>query len=78
MAFAPDGSPRGERTLTAQVSDGKKTTLVNLTADVIYATGARLRTIQTGYIRSYVLFLVLGAVTVFLVLTYLVRLAMAG
>jgi NADH-quinone oxidoreductase subunit L len=52
--------------------------LVNLTADVIYAVGARLRRIQTGYIRSYVLFLVLGAVAVFLVLSYLVRMAMAG
>jgi NADH-quinone oxidoreductase subunit L len=52
--------------------------LVNLTADAIYAMGSRLRRIQTGYIRSYVLFLVLGAVTVFLVLSYLVRMAMAG
>src|SRR5262249_54437588 len=52
--------------------------LVNLTADAIYAVGARLRNVQTGYIRSYVLFLVLGAIAVFLVLTYLVRVAMAG
>jgi NADH-quinone oxidoreductase subunit L len=52
--------------------------LVNLTADVIYAVGARLRRVQTGYIRSYVLFLVLGAVAIFLALSYLVRIAMAG
>jgi NADH-quinone oxidoreductase subunit L len=52
--------------------------LVNLTADTIYAVGARLRNIQTGYLRSYVLFLVLGLVAVFLVLSYLVRMAMAG
>jgi NADH-quinone oxidoreductase subunit L len=52
--------------------------LVNLTADVIYGVGSRLRNIQTGYIRSYILFLVLGAVAVFLVLTYLVRMAIAG
>ena len=52
--------------------------LVNLTADAIYAVGARLRNIQTGYIRSYVLFLVLGAVAIFLVMSYLVRMAMAG
>jgi NADH-quinone oxidoreductase subunit L len=52
--------------------------LVNLTADVIYAVGSRLRHIQTGYLRSYVLFLVLGAVAVFLVLSFLVRMAIAG
>jgi NADH-quinone oxidoreductase subunit L len=52
--------------------------LVNLTADAIYAVGSRLRNIQTGYLRSYVLFLVLGVVAVFLVLSFLVRMAMAG
>jgi NADH-quinone oxidoreductase subunit L len=52
--------------------------LVNLTADVIYGIGSRLRNVQTGYIRSYVLFLVLGAVAIFLVLSTLIRMAMAG
>jgi NADH-quinone oxidoreductase subunit L len=52
--------------------------LVNLTADTIWEIGARLRNVQTGYIRSYVLFLVLAAVGLFLMLTYLVRMAMAG
>jgi NADH-quinone oxidoreductase subunit L len=52
--------------------------LVNLTARVIYAVGGWLRTIQTGYIRSYVLFLVLAAVTIFVILAYLVRMATAG
>jgi hypothetical protein len=33
MAFSPDGSPRTERTLAVQMTDGKKTTLLSLTAD---------------------------------------------
>jgi NADH-quinone oxidoreductase subunit L len=45
--------------------------LVNLTSRVIYAAGDRLRVVQTGYIRSYVLFLVLAAVGIFVVLSYL-------
>ena len=53
--------------------------LVNLTADVIYAVGARLRRVQTGYLRSYVLFLVLAAIGIFALLSYvLVTLARAG
>jgi NADH-quinone oxidoreductase subunit L len=52
--------------------------LANLTARVIYACGGWLRTVQTGYIRSYVLFLVLAAMGIFLVLSYLVALAAAG
>jgi NADH-quinone oxidoreductase subunit L len=51
--------------------------LANLTARVIYACGAWLRTVQTGYIRSYVLFLVLAAVGIFFILTYLMSLAFA-
>ena len=34
--------------------------LVNLTARVLYGVGNWLRNLQTGYIRSYVLFLVLA------------------
>jgi NADH-quinone oxidoreductase subunit L len=45
--------------------------LVNLTADVIHAVGGRLRNVQTGYLRSYVLFLALAAVGIFIVLSYL-------
>jgi hypothetical protein len=52
--------------------------LVNVTADAIWSIGARLRNVQTGYLRSYVLFLVLAAVGIFLMLSYLVRVAMAG
>jgi NADH-quinone oxidoreductase subunit L len=52
--------------------------LVNLTARVVYATGARLRRVQTGYLRSYVLFLVLAAVGIFIVFSYFVARAAAG
>jgi NADH-quinone oxidoreductase subunit L len=52
--------------------------LVNLTARVVYGTGARLRGVQTGFIRSYVLFLVLAAVGIFIVLSYFVAMAAAG
>jgi NADH-quinone oxidoreductase subunit L len=51
--------------------------LANLIARVVYAVGAWLRGAQTGYIRSYVLFLVLAAVGLFAALTYFVSLAAA-
>jgi NADH-quinone oxidoreductase subunit L len=50
----------------ARVVDG----LVNLTARVFYAIGARAREVQTGSLRSYVLFLALAAVGIFVVLSY--------
>jgi NADH:ubiquinone oxidoreductase subunit 5 (subunit L)/multisubunit Na+/H+ antiporter MnhA subunit len=49
--------------------------LVNLTAQVIYAVAAWLRHVQTGFIRSYVLFLALAAVGIFAVLSYVIALA---
>ncbi|MFN4261793.1 MAG: NADH-quinone oxidoreductase subunit L [Gemmataceae bacterium] len=52
--------------------------LVNLTSRVIYAAGAWLRNVQTGYIRSYILFLVLAAIGVFALLTYFVTQVTAG
>jgi NADH-quinone oxidoreductase subunit L len=52
--------------------------LVNLVGNVTYAIGGRLRGVQTGFLRSYVLFLVLAAVCTFVVLTYLVARAVAG
>jgi NADH-quinone oxidoreductase subunit L len=48
--------------------------LVNLTGNVIYAVGAWLRVVQTGLIRSYVLFLALAAVGIFAVVAYIVAL----
>ena len=52
--------------------------LANLIARVAYAVGGSLRTVQTGYIRSYVLFLVLAVVGIFVVLSYFVAMAAAG
>jgi NADH-quinone oxidoreductase subunit L len=52
--------------------------LVNLIARVAYAVGGWLRTVQTGYLRSYVLFLVLAAIAIFALLSYFVALATAG
>jgi NADH-quinone oxidoreductase subunit L len=52
--------------------------LVNLVGNVIFAIGGRLRGLQTGYLRSYVLFLVLAAVGIFMVLSYFMARSMAG
>jgi len=52
--------------------------LVNLVADVVHATGAWLRGWQTGYLRSYILFLALAAIGIFVVLSYFVARATAG
>jgi NADH-quinone oxidoreductase subunit L len=52
--------------------------LVNLTGRVFYSSGTWLRNVQTGYLRSYVLFLVLAAIGVFFLLSYVVTLALAG
>jgi NADH-quinone oxidoreductase subunit L len=51
---------------------------VNVIGNVIYATGERLRHVQTGYIRSYILFLVLAAIGLFAALSYFVAMATAG
>jgi NADH-quinone oxidoreductase subunit L len=51
--------------------------LVNVIGNTIYGAGARLRNVQTGFLRSYVLFLVLAAVGIFILLSYLVTMAAA-
>jgi NADH-quinone oxidoreductase subunit L len=51
--------------------------LVNLIAGVTYKVGATLRRVQTGFIRSYILFLVLAAVGLFAALSWFVSLAAA-
>jgi NADH-quinone oxidoreductase subunit L len=43
--------------------------LVNVTARITYGVGNWLRNLQTGYIRSYVLFLVLAAVAIWVILS---------
>jgi len=45
--------------------------LANLIANVSWRTGAWLRNIQTGYLRSYILFLALAAVGIWIVLAAL-------
>jgi NADH:ubiquinone oxidoreductase subunit 5 (subunit L)/multisubunit Na+/H+ antiporter MnhA subunit len=60
--------------IDARIVDG----LVNVIAAACYGIGGRLRAVQTGSLRSYVLFLALGAVAIFIVLTYFVTRALAG
>lgn len=64
---------RGSGWVDLGIVDG----LVNLLARVTQDIGARLRTVQTGYIRSYVLFLVLAVIGIFAVLSYFVTWAVA-
>jgi NADH-quinone oxidoreductase subunit L len=52
--------------------------LANLIGNTCYGVGAGLRHVQTGYLRSYILFLVLAAVGIFVVLSYFVAMAAAG
>jgi NADH-quinone oxidoreductase subunit L len=51
--------------------------IVNVVGNVTYAIGARVRVVQTGYLRTYVLFLVLAVVAIFALLSYF-RMALAG
>jgi NADH-quinone oxidoreductase subunit L len=51
--------------------------LVNLTGRVVNGVGRWLRTVQTGYLRSYVLFMVLAAVALFVLLFYFANAAPA-
>jgi NADH-quinone oxidoreductase subunit L len=57
-------SRRGVGWADLRIVDG----LVNLVGAVCYGTGTWLRRVQTGYLRSYVLFLVLAAVGIWAVL----------
>ena len=46
--------------------------LVNVVASATYAVGAQLRRVQTGFLRSYILFLALAAVVLFVALSWFV------
>jgi NADH-quinone oxidoreductase subunit L len=46
---------------------------VNTTARWIYATGDALRQLQTGKLRQYVTFIVVGTVAIFVIITFLLR-----
>jgi NADH-quinone oxidoreductase subunit L len=83
--YVIDGFLNGLARITVWVSkwdgrfdNGVVDGLVNLIANVTYGIGARLRNVQTGFLRSYVLFLVLAAVGIFILLSYLVTMAAAG
>jgi NADH-quinone oxidoreductase subunit L len=52
--------------------------LANLLANVTFRVGVALRQLQTGYLRSYVLFLVLAVVGIVIALSYVVMTASAG
>ena len=52
--------------------------LVNVLADVSYGVGAWLRNVQTGYLRSYVLFLALAAAGLWILLQILIGAARGG
>ena len=52
--------------------------LVNVIANVSYAIGAWLRTFQTGYLRSYVLFLALAAIAIWFLLMSVWGVAVGG
>jgi NADH-quinone oxidoreductase subunit L len=80
-----DGLINGLGRLTVRVSDWDGIFdrniidgLVNVLGNTIYAVGGSLRRVQTGFLRSYVLFLALAAVGIFAVLSYFVALAAAG
>jgi NADH-quinone oxidoreductase subunit L len=71
-----DGTVDGVAKVTLEVSRGSGRFdngivdgLVNVLADTCYAVGVWLRNVQTGYLRSYVLFLVLAAVGIWIVLS---------
>jgi NADH-quinone oxidoreductase subunit L len=74
-----DGTVDGTARATVKVSrwngwfdNGIVDGLVNVTARAMYGVGNWMRNLQTGYIRSYVLFLVLAAVAIWVVLTMFV------
>jgi NADH-quinone oxidoreductase subunit L len=80
-----DGAVDGTAKFTVEVARGSGRFdngivdgLVNLVADTCYAVAAWLRNVQTGYLRSYVLFLVLAAVGIWLILSSLLGAAPAG
>jgi NADH-quinone oxidoreductase subunit L len=52
--------------------------LVNATADVTWNAGLELKKLQTGHLRQYVMFIALGTVALFVLLSFLYRSTFAG
>jgi NADH-quinone oxidoreductase subunit L len=64
--------------LGGRIDHGIVDGMVNLVGNVIFAVGAWLRGLQTGYLRSYILFLALAAIGIFVVLSYFVAVGAAA
>jgi NADH-quinone oxidoreductase subunit L len=64
--------------LDGRIDNGVVDGLVNVMARTIFGLGTRLRRIQTGFIRNYILFLVLAAIGIFALLSYFLSLATAS
>lgn len=82
---AIDGFLHGIARLTLRISkwDGRFDNLVvdglvNLVGNSVFRVGSAFRGVQTGFLRSYVLFLVLAAVGLFVALSYFVTVVLAG
>jgi NADH-quinone oxidoreductase subunit L len=64
--------------IKGRIDKGVVDGLVNVIANATYGFGIRLRKLQTGSIRNYILFLALAAVVIFALMTYLINRAVAG
>jgi NADH-quinone oxidoreductase subunit L len=76
-----DALARGIRTIATfddlidrYVVDG----LVNIAAGWIYSFGLTIRGIQTGRLREYVMYIVIGTVALFVLASFALRYAVAG
>ncbi len=58
----------GTARVSGRIDRGIVDGLVNVLADAWYGVGSWLRTLQTGYLRSYVLFLALAAIAIWFLL----------
>ena len=52
--------------------------VVNATAKATWSTGLKLRGLQTGHLRQYVVFIVLGTVALFVLASLAFRSAVGG
>jgi NADH-quinone oxidoreductase subunit L len=69
---------KGLSWVNGEVDKGMIDGLVNGIAAVVSGVGGWLRNVQTGYLRSYVLFLALAAAGIFVALAYFMTRAFAG
>ena len=52
--------------------------LVNATANATWSAGLELKKLQTGHLRQYVMFIVVGTVALFVLASLLFRTSLAG